>query len=131
MKVCGTLKDRIVRNTGDPPQLVNKGDVIADGFNAELDDLRAISRHGKDYLLKIQEREIEKTGISSLKVGYNNVFGYYLEVRNTFETKVPEEWMHKQTLARAGALYPQELKEYEEKFSVLMMKVWYWGSTAL
>ena len=89
--------------------------MIADGFNAELDDLRAISRHGKDYLLKIQEREIEKTGISSLKVGYNNVFGYYLEVRNTFKDKVPEEWIRKQTLAQAERYITQELKEYEEK----------------
>ena len=110
------LKDRIDREIQpDPPQLVNKGDVIADGFNAELDDLRAISRHGKDYLLKIQEREIEKTGISSLKVGYNNVFGYYLEVRNTFKDKVPEEWIRKQTLAQAERYITQELKEYEEK----------------
>lgn len=116
LNVCETLKDRIAREIQpDPPQLVNKGDVIADGFNAELDDLRAISRHGKDYLLKIQEREIEKTGISSLKVGYNNVFGYYLEVRNTFKDKVPEEWIRKQTLAQAERYITQELKEYEEK----------------
>ena len=81
----------------------------------KLDDLRSISRHGKDYLLKIQEREIEKTGISSLKVGYNNVFGYYLEVRNTFKDKVPEEWIRKQTLAQAERYITQELKEYEEK----------------
>ena len=116
LNVCETLKDRIAREIQpDPPQLVNKGDVIADGYNAELDDLRSISRHGKDYLLKIQEREIEKTGISSLKVGYNNVFGYYLEVRNTFKDKVPEEWIRKQTLAQAERYITQELKEYEEK----------------
>ena len=102
LNLCDTLRERIAKEIQpDPPQLVNKGDVIADGYHAELDDLRAISRHGKDYLLKIQEREIEKTGISSLKVGYNNVFGYYLEVRNTFKDKVPEDWIRKQTLAQA------------------------------
>ena len=116
LKLCETLKERIAKEIQpDPPQLINKGDVIADGYNAELDDLRSISRHGKDYLLKIQEREIEKTGISSLKVGYNNVFGYYLEVRNTFKDKVPEDWIRKQTLAQAERYITQELKEYEEK----------------
>ena len=116
LNLCETLKDRIAKEIQpDPPQLVNKGDVIADGYNAELDDLRSISRHGKDYLLKIQEREIEKTGISSLKVGYNNVFGYYLEVRNTFKDKVPADWIRKQTLAQAERYITQELKEYEEK----------------
>ena len=116
LNLCETLKDRIAKEIQpDPPQLINKGDVIADGYNAELDDLRSISRHGKDYLLKIQEREIEKTGISSLKVGYNNVFGYYLEVRNTFKDKVPEDWIRKQTLAQAERYITQELKEYEEK----------------
>ena len=116
LNLCETLRDRIAKEIQpDPPQLVNKGDVIADGYNAELDDLRSISRHGKDYLLKIQEREIEKTGISSLKVGYNNVFGYYLEVRNTFKDKVPADWIRKQTLAQAERYITQELKEYEEK----------------
>ena len=116
LTLCETLKERIAKEIQpDPPQLINKGDVIADGYNAELDDLRSISRHGKDYLLKIQEREIEKTGISSLKVGYNNVFGYYLEVRNTFKDKVPEDWIRKQTLAQAERYITQELKEYEEK----------------
>ena len=116
LNLCDTLRERIAKEIQpDPPQLVNKGDVIADGYHAELDDLRAISRHGKDYLLKIQEREIEKTGISSLKVGYNNVFGYYLEVRNTFKDKVPEDWIRKQTLAQAERYITQELKEYEEK----------------
>ena len=116
LNLCETLKDRIAKEIQpDPPQLINKGDVIADGYNAELDDLRSISRHGKDYLLKIQEREIEKTGISSLKVGYNNVFGYYLEVRNTFKDKVPADWIRKQTLAQAERYITQELKEYEEK----------------
>lgn len=94
---------------------MNKGDVIADGYNAELDELRSISRNGRDYLLKIQEQETEKTGISSLKVGYNNVFGYYLEVRNTYKDKVPAEWIRKQTLAQAERYITQELKEYEEK----------------
>ena len=116
LNLCETLKERIAKEIQpDPPQLINKGDVIADGYNAELDDLRSISRHGKDYLLKIQEREIEKTGISSLKVGYNNVFGYYLEARNTFKDKVPEDWIRKQTLAQAERYITQELKEYEEK----------------
>ena len=116
LNLCETLKERIAKEIQpDPPQLINKGDVIADGYNAELDDLRSISRHGKDYLLKIQEREIEKTGISSLKVGYNNVFGYYLEVRNTFKDKVPEDWIRKQTLAQAERYITLELKEYEEK----------------
>ena len=116
LNLCETLKELIAKEIQpDPPQLINKGDVIADGYNAELDDLRSISRHGKDYLLKIQEREIEKTGISSLKVGYNNVFGYYLEVRNTFKDKVPEDWIRKQTLAQAERYITQELKEYEEK----------------
>ena len=116
LNLCETLKERIAKEIQpDPPQLINKGDVIADGYNAELDDLRSISRHGKDYLLKIQGREIEKTGISSLKVGYNNVFGYYLEVRNTFKDKVPEDWIRKQTLAQAERYITQELKEYEEK----------------
>ena len=99
----------------DPPQLVNKGDVIATGYSEELDQLRAISRHGKDYLLKIQEREVEQTGIASLKVGYNNVFGYYLEVRNTYKHLVPPDWIRKQTLAQAERYITPELKEYEEK----------------
>jgi DNA mismatch repair protein MutS len=99
----------------DPPQLVNKGGVIRDGVSPELDELRHIAYSGKDYLLKIQEREIAETGISSLKIGYNNVFGYYLEVRNTFKEKVPAEWVRKQTLAQAERYITQELKEYEEK----------------
>ena len=116
LSLCESLKDRIEKEIqNDPPQLINKGDVIADGYCAELDELRSISRHGKDYLLKIQEEEAEKTGISSLKVGYNNVFGYYLEVRNTYKDKVPEGWIRKQTLAQAERYITQELKEYEEK----------------
>lgn len=114
--LCESIRARIAKEiTSDPPQLVNKGGVIADGVNAELDELRAISHSGKDYLLHIQEREIEQTGISSLKIGYNNVFGYYLEVRNMHKDKVPQEWVRKQTLAQAERYITQELKEYEEK----------------
>lgn len=116
LDVCATLRDRIEREVQpDPPLLVNRGNVIADGFNEELDDLRNISRSGKDYLVKLQERESVETGIASLKVGYNNVFGYYLEVRNTYKDKVPQEWIRKQTLAQAERYITQELKEYEEK----------------
>lgn len=116
LSLCESLRDRIDKEMQpDPPQLLNKGDVIADNYSPELDELRSISRHGKDYLLEIQQREIEKTGITSLKVGFNNVFGYYLEVRNTFKDKVPEEWVRKQTLAQAERYITQELKEYEEK----------------
>lgn len=116
LNLCESLRERISKEIQpDPPLLVNKGDVIANGYDAKLDELRSISRNGKDYLLQIQEREIEKTGISSLKVGYNNVFGYYLEVRNTFKDNVPQEWIRKQTLAQAERYITQELKEYEEK----------------
>ncbi|MBQ7421962.1 MAG: DNA mismatch repair protein MutS [Prevotella sp.] len=116
LNLCESLRDLIAREIQpDPPQLLAKGNVIADGFNDELDDLRRISRSGKDYLLELQQRESERTGISSLKVGYNNVFGYYLEVRNTYKDKVPAEWVRKQTLAQAERYITQELKEYEEK----------------
>ncbi len=116
MNVCEHLAARIEREIeSDAPQLLNKGGVIRNGVNAELDELRSIAYSGKDYLLKIQQREIERTGISSLKIGYNNVFGYYLEVRNTFKDKVPAEWVRKQTLAQAERYITQELKEYEEK----------------
>ena len=116
LNLCESLRDRIEREIQpDPPQLVNKGDVIAAGFSPELDELRSISRGGRDYLLKIQAEEAEKTGIQSLKVGYNNVFGYYLEVRNTYKDQVPQEWIRKQTLASAERYITQELKEYEEK----------------
>ena len=116
LNLCESIRDRIDKEIQpDPPQLVNKGDVIADGYNAELDELRSISRNGRDYLLEIQNREIEQTGISSLKVGYNNVFGYYLEVRNMYKDKVPEDWIRKQTLTNAERYITQELKEYEEK----------------
>ncbi len=94
---------------------LGKGDVIANGVNAELDELRQISRHGKDYLLDLQQREAERTGIASLKIGFNNVFGYYLEVRNTFKDIVPEEWIRKQTLVNAERYITEELKEYEQK----------------
>ena len=116
LSICETLRDRIEREIqNDPPQLVQKGGVIRDGVNPELDELRQIAFSGKDYLLQIQEREAQETGISSLKIGYNNVFGYYLEVRNTYKDKVPQEWVRKQTLAQAERYITQELKEYEEK----------------
>ena len=116
LSLCETLRDRIRKEiVPDPPQLVNKGGVIASGCSAELDELRQISHSGRSYLLKLQEREIAETGISSLKVGYNNVFGYYLEVRNTYKDKVPQDWIRKQTLAQAERYITQELKEYEEK----------------
>ena len=116
LSLCESLRDRIGRElTPEPPQLVQKGGVIRDGVNKELDDLRHIAYSGKDYLLQIQEREAAETGIQSLKIGYNNVFGYYLEVRNTYKDKVPAEWVRKQTLAQAERYITQELKEYEEK----------------
>lgn len=116
LDVCEQLRDRIAREVKpDPPFLVNKGGVIASGVNAELDDLRSIAYSGKDYLLQMQQREIEATGIQSLKIGFNNVFGYYMEVRNTFKDNVPAEWIRKQTLVNAERYITQELKEYEEK----------------
>lgn len=116
LQLCETIRDRIEHEIQpDPPLLVNKGGVIADGYDTELDELRQISRNGKDYLIQIQEREVEQTGIASLKVGYNNVFGYYLEVRNMYKDKVPENWVRKQTLAQAERYITEELKAYEEK----------------
>ncbi len=116
LNLCASLRDRIEREVEpDAPQLVGKGGIIRSGVNDELDELRNIAYSGKDYLLKIQERETEATGISSLKIGYNNVFGYYLEVRNTHKERVPEGWVRKQTLANAERYITQELKEYEEK----------------
>ena len=116
LNLCESLRDRIEKEIqADPPQLVAKGNVIALGFNQELDDLRSIRDNGKQYLLEIQEKEIAQTGITSLKIGFNNVFGYYLEVRNTFKDKVPENWIRKQTLAQAERYITPELKEYEEK----------------
>lgn len=116
LQLCETIRDRIEHEIQpDPPLLVNKGGVIADGYDTELNELRQISRNGKDYLIQIQEREVEQTGIASLKVGYNNVFGYYLEVRNMYKDKVPENWVRKQTLAQAERYITEELKAYEEK----------------
>ena len=116
LNLCVSIRDKIAKEiVNDPPLLVNKGGVITDGVNAELDELRRISYSGKDYLLQIQQREIEQTGIPSLKIAYNNVFGYYIEVRNTHKDKVPPEWIRKQTLVNAERYITQELKEYEEK----------------
>lgn len=116
LNLCESIRQRIEREiTADPPQLVAKGGVINAGVNAELDELRNIAYSGKDYLMRIQERETELTGIASLKIGYNNVFGYYLEVRNTYKDKVPADWVRKQTLANAERYITQELKEYEDK----------------
>ena len=113
---CTIIRDRIDREINpDAPTLVNRGGIIRKGVNGELDDLRDISYSGKDYLMHIQQRECERTGISSLKISYNNVFGYYIEVRNTHKDKVPEEWIRKQTLVSAERYITQELKEYEEK----------------
>ena len=110
------LKQKIEQTIlAEPAAQFGKGDIIADGVNEELDNLRQIARHGKDYLLQLQQREIERTGIPSLKISYNNVFGYYLEVRNTHKDKVPQEWIRKQTLVSAERYITQELKEYEEK----------------
>ncbi|MCH5174842.1 MAG: DNA mismatch repair protein MutS [Prevotellaceae bacterium] len=116
LDACIPLRDRIEKELNpSPPLVVNKGNVIADGVCEELDELRRIAYSGKDYLLQIQQREIEATGIQSLKIGFNNVFGYYMEVRNTYKDKVPQDWIRKQTLTQAERYITQELKEYEEK----------------
>ena len=116
LDLCETLRDNIIRTIRpDTPLLVSKGGVIAEGIDPQLDELRSIAYSGKDYLMQIQQREAEQTGISSLKIAYNNVFGYYLEVRNTFKDKVPAEWIRKQTLVNAERYITPELKEYEEK----------------
>ena len=113
---CAAIRDRIAREiVPDPPLTVNRGSVISRGVSQELDELRDIAYSGKDYLLKMQQREIEATGISSLKIAYNNVFGYYIEVRNTYKDLVPPEWIRKQTLVNAERYITQELKEYEER----------------
>lgn len=113
---CALIRDRIEREiNNDPPSLINKGGIIAKGVNAELDELRAIAYSGKDYLLRVQQRESERTGIPSLKIAFNNVFGYYIEVRNTHKDKVPADWIRKQTLVNAERYITEELKEYEEK----------------
>ena len=116
LNVCQSIRDRIDREiNNDPPLLVNKGGVIKQSVSVELDELRQIAYSGKDYLLQLQQRESELTGIPSLKIGYNNVFGYYIEVRNVHKEKVPQEWIRKQTLVNAERYITQELKEYEEK----------------
>ncbi len=113
---CADIRDRIAREiVPEPPLLLNKGGVIADGINEELDELRAIAYNGKDYLMQLQQRESERTGIPSLKISFNNVFGYYIEVRNTYKDNVPDEWIRKQTLVNAERYITQELKQYEEK----------------
>ena len=116
LNICRSIRDRIDKEVNnDPPLLINKGGVIKSGVNAELDELRQIAYSGKDYLLQVQQRESELTGIPSLKIGYNNVFGYYIEVRNVHKDKVPQEWIRKQTLVNAERYITQELKEYEKK----------------
>ena len=116
LNICRSIRDRIDKEVNnDPPLLINKGGVIKSGVNAELNELRQIAYSGKDYLLQVQQRESELTGIPSLKIGYNNVFGYYIEVRNVHKDKVPQEWIRKQTLVNAERYITQELKEYEEK----------------
>ena len=116
ISLCESIRDRIDNEiNNDPPVLLNKGSIIKTGINSDLDELRSIAFSGKDYLLKIQQRESEHTGIPSLKISYNNVFGYYIEVRNTHKDKVPSEWVRKQTLVNAERYITQELKEYEEK----------------
>lgn len=116
INLCQLIRDRIEKEiNNDPPSLINKGGVIANGVNPELDELRSIAYSGKDYLLQVQQREIERTGIPSLKIAFNNVFGYYIEVRNTHKDKVPQDWIRKQTLVNAERYITEELKEYEEK----------------
>ena len=113
---CATIRDRIAREiVNDPPAALNRGEVFRTGVDTELDELRQIAFHGKDYLMRIQQRESAATGIPSLKIGYNNVFGYYIEVTNTHKDKVPQEWIRKQTLVNAERYITAELKEYEEK----------------
>ncbi|MBW9200303.1 DNA mismatch repair protein MutS [Bacteroidales bacterium SW299] len=124
LQPCAELRDRIAGEIkNDPPLLINKGGVIADNVSGELDELRKIAYSGKDYLLQIQQREIEQTGIPSLKIAYNNVFGYYIEVRNTHKDKVPSDWIRKQTLVNAERYITQELKEYEEKILTAEEKI--------
>ena len=132
LNICQFIRDRIDREIdNDPPLLINKGGVIKSGVSAELDELRRIAYSGKDYLLQIQQRESELTEIPSLKIGYNNVFGYYIEVRNTHRDKVPAEWIRKQTLANAERYITQELKEYEEKILARRTRYWYWKHNSM
>ena len=124
LNLCISIRDRIEKEiNNDPPLLINKGGVIKDGVDTELDELRQIAYSGKDYLLKIQQRESELTGIPSLKIAYNSVFGYYIEVRNVHKDKVPQEWIRKQTLVNAERYITQELKEYEEKILGAEVKI--------
>ena len=124
LSLCTEIRERIQREiVPEPPAMQGKPNIFARGINAELDELRDIQRNGKDYLLRMQQREIEETGISSLKIGYNNVFGYYLEVRNTYRDQVPETWIRKQTLVNAERYITQELKEYEEKILTAETKI--------
>jgi DNA mismatch repair protein MutS len=132
LNACALIRDRIEKEiNNDPPSLLNRGGVIATGVNAELDELRAIAYSGKDYLLKVQQREIEQTGISSLKIGFNNVFGYYIEVRNAYKDKVPAEWIRKQTLVNAERYITEELKEYEEKIWERKRRYFRWKPVSL
>ncbi len=125
LRDCSSLLESLSRSMHtDPAAAIGKGDVIASGVDAELDELRNIARHGKDILLEIQQRETEKTGIPSLKIAYNSVFGYYLEVRNTHKDKVPEEWIRKQTLVNAERYITEELKEYEQKILGAQEKIY-------
>ena len=127
LNICRSIRDRIDKEVNnDPPLLINKGGVIKSGVNAGLDELRQIAYSGKDYLLQVQQRESELTGIPSLKIGYNNVFGYYIEVRNVHKDKVPQEWIRKQTLVNAERYITQELKEYEEKILGAEDKILVW-----
>jgi DNA mismatch repair protein MutS len=124
LSLCTEIRERIQREiVPEPPAMQGKANIFARGINAELDELRDIQNNGKDYLLRMQQREIEETGISSLKIGYNNVFGYYLEVRNTYRDQVPETWIRKQTLVNAERYITQELKEYEEKILTAETKI--------
>ena len=122
---CAEIRDRIAAEiVPEPPLLLNKGGVVADGVNEQLDELRRIAYNGKDYLLQLQQRESERTGIPSLKISFNNVFGYYIEVRNTYKDNVPQEWIRKQTLVNAERYITQELKEYEEKIIGARRRYW-------
>ena len=124
LSLCTEIRERIQREiVPEPPAMQGKANIFARGINAELDELRDIQNNGKEYLLRMQQREIEETGISSLKIGYNNVFGYYLEVRNTYRDQVPETWIRKQTLVNAERYITQELKEYEEKILTAETKI--------
>ena len=124
LETCVTIRDRIIRElVPNPPAVQGRPNIFTSGVDAELDELRAIQTNGKDYLLQIQQREIDATGISSLKIGFNNVFGYYLEVRNTYKDQVPAEWIRKQTLVNAERYITEELKEYEQKILTAEEKI--------